>query len=90
MMERQRSKNKKSRDFSKLKRRRYPMPDFVKHELQKWGVVQQYKMRPPYQQNDYVGWIMRGKREVTRQKRLKQMIDELFRGDKYMNMPYKA
>ncbi len=49
-----------------------------------------YRSRPPYQQNDYIGWITRAKREATRQKRLNQMLDELERGGVYMRMKWKA
>ena len=45
-----------------------------------------YLSRPPYQQNDYIGWITRAKLEATRQKGLKQMLDELEGGKIYMNM----
>ncbi len=76
-------------DFSKLSRPRYPMPDFVKDALMETGLLNAYKSRPPYQQNDYIGWITRAKREETRQKRLAQMLYELERGDLYMNMKYK-
>ncbi len=76
-------------DFSKLTRPRYPMPDFVRDALQETGLFDAYKSRPPYQQNDYIGWITRAKREETRQKRLAQMLYELERGDLYMNMKYK-
>lgn len=51
--------------------------------------MERYLERPPYQQNDYIGWITKAKREETKQKRLKQMLDELARGDVYMNMPYR-
>ena len=77
------------RDFSKLKRPRYPMPEFVFEALHARSLMDAYKARPPYQQNDYVGWITRAKREDTVQKRLNQMLDELERGDKYMKMPYR-
>ena len=49
-----------------------------------------YRARPPYQRNDYIGWINQAKREETKQKRLAQMLDELARGDSYMNMDYVA
>ena len=64
------------------------MPDFVKTVLIKRGLLDAYKNRPPYQQNDYIGWITRAKREKTRQKRLEQMLDELKKGNLYMNMNY--
>lgn len=47
-----------------------------------------YLARPPYQRNDYLGWIARPKRETTRQAHLDQMLDELARGDVYMKMPW--
>ena len=74
---------------SRLKRPRYEMPEFVRHALLEHGLMEAYRERPPYQQNDYLGWIMRAKREETREKRLAQMLVELRRGDKYMNMDYR-
>ena len=78
------------RDFSKLKRPRYPMPAFVMEALLERGLMSAYEARPPYQQNDYIGWITRAKQEKTIQSRLDQMLDELERGDRYMKMPYRA
>ena len=72
------------------RRERYPMPDFVLQALKKAKLFDAYEARPPYQQNDYVGWITGAKREETRDARLAQMLDELTRGDRYMKMPYKA
>ncbi|MFC1935962.1 YdeI/OmpD-associated family protein [Chloroflexota bacterium] len=51
--------------------------------------MESYCQRPPYQQNDYIGWIDRAKQEDTKQKRLAQMLEELKQGDQYMNMPYR-
>lgn len=48
-----------------------------------------YEARPDYQKNDYLWWIASPKQETTRQKRLAQMIDELKRGDVYMNMAWR-
>jgi uncharacterized protein YdeI (YjbR/CyaY-like superfamily) len=78
-----------STDFSNLSRPLQPMPDFVRDELDTRGLMEAYKSRPPYQQNDYLSWINRAKRPATREKRLLQMLDELARGDVYMKMPYK-
>jgi uncharacterized protein YdeI (YjbR/CyaY-like superfamily) len=50
--------------------------------------MEAYRNRPPYQRNDYLGWIARAKLEQTRQKRLAQMLRELAGGDRYMNMIY--
>jgi uncharacterized protein YdeI (YjbR/CyaY-like superfamily) len=65
------------------------MPDFVREALVDRGLMDAYEDRPPYQQNDYIGWIMQAKREKTRLKRLDQMLFELERGDLYMKMDYK-
>ncbi|MEW6029436.1 MAG: YdeI/OmpD-associated family protein [Chloroflexota bacterium] len=69
-------------------RPRYPMPDFFRDTLNARGLMDAYLARPPYQQNDYIGWIMRAKQEATRQKRLNQMVDELERGGVYMRMKW--
>lgn len=71
------------------RRPRHPMPDYLKRALEDRGLTGAYDERPPYQRNDYVGWITRARQEATRQRRLDQMLDELERGDAYMNMPYK-
>lgn len=65
------------------------MPDNVLKALEQTGLYDAYTERPPYQQNDYIGWINRAKRPETRQKRLDQMLDELKRGDVYMNMAWR-
>lgn len=69
-----------------LKRGKHKMPAFIKSALEADNLMSTYKNRPPYQQNDYIGWITRAKREETKQKRLQQMLDELQKGDVYMNM----
>lgn len=77
-----------STDAEPAARERYPMPDFVSEALHQSNLWERYRARPPYQQNDYIGWITRGKREETRQKRLAQMLEELQAGDAYMGMAY--
>jgi len=52
-------------------------------------MMDSYEERPAYQQNDYLSWISRAKREETKMKRLNQMLDELERGDVYMKMEWK-
>lgn len=69
-------------------RPRYPMPDFFRDALNARGLMDAYRSRPPYQQNDYIGWIVRAKLESTRQKRLNQMLDELEQGGVYMRMKW--
>jgi uncharacterized protein YdeI (YjbR/CyaY-like superfamily) len=65
------------------------MPDFIKDALLQRDLMDAYRERPAYQQNDYIGWIIRAKRQETIEKRLGQMLDELEIGDKYMKMPYR-
>lgn len=74
---------------SHLKRPLHPMPEFVQSALLQRGLVEAYQDRPPYQRNDYLGWIARAKRKETQEKRLAQMLDELAGGDRYMGMAYR-
>ena len=71
-----------------LTRTRYKMPDYVREALTERKLMGIYQERPDYQQNDYIGWITRAKREETQQKRLSQMLDELEGGKLYMNMKW--
>ena len=71
-------------------RTRHPMPDFIAAALDERDLWARYNARPPYQRNDYVGWIASAKREETRQKRLEQMLNELQAGDAYMGLAYDA
>jgi hypothetical protein len=73
----------------RLKRPRYPLPAFVRAALVGRSLMDAYKARPPYQQNDYIGWITRAKLVATKGKRLVQMLDELERGGVYMKMAYR-
>ena len=65
------------------------MPEYVRDALLERGLMEAYRRRPPYQQNDYIGWITRAKRQATKERRLAQMLDELESGDMYMNMDYR-
>jgi hypothetical protein len=51
------------------------MPDYAREALDERGLMDAYRERPEYQQNDYIGWITRAKRPETREKRLAQMLD---------------
>lgn len=66
------------------------MPAFVRKALNKSGLMADYRKRPAYQQNDYIGWIENAKREETKMKRLAQMLDELELGGIYMKMKHPA
>jgi uncharacterized protein YdeI (YjbR/CyaY-like superfamily) len=71
------------------RRPRYPMPAFIKEALTEHRLMAAYRERPPYQQNDYIGWISRAKLAATRDKRLAQMIAELEGGKRYMRMAWR-
>lgn len=73
---------------SRMTRARYPMPDFIRDALAVHGLAAAYDARPPYQRNDYIGWITRAKLPATQQKRLTQMLEELKQGDVYMKMAW--
>ena len=77
-------------NINRMKRPIHDIPNFITSALDKNGLWDQYRARPPYQRNDYIGWIIGGKREETRQKRLTQMLSELRAGDAYMGMAYKS
>lgn len=64
------------------------MPDYVEAALVEASLMERYRERPPYQQNDYIGWITRAKRPETRTKRIQQMLDELRAGNVYMKMDW--
>ncbi|MBM3122644.1 MAG: YdeI/OmpD-associated family protein [Chloroflexi bacterium] len=66
------------------------MPVFVRQALMARGLLDAYAARPPYQRNDYLGWIGRAARPSTRQRRLEQMLDELKLGDIYMKMTWRS
>jgi len=72
------------------RRAKNKMPDFVLNALERHRLFDQFESRPPYQQNDYVGWITSARQEATQHRRLEQMLTELRAGDRYMKMPYKA
>lgn len=71
------------------KRKRHAMPEFILRALEKHHVTEAYEERPPYQRNDYLGWIIHAKRPETKQKRLDQMIKELKGGRIYMDTIWK-
>lgn len=71
---------------TRLKRDVNPMPDDIRTRLDSAGLAAAYEARPPYQRNDYLGWIARAKLPATRQKRIAQMLDELRAGGVYMKM----
>ena len=79
---------KSGKDTENLKRPLNPMPPEIAERLKAEGLEAAYDARPAYQRNDYLGWIAQAKRADTREKRIRQMLDELKTGDAYMKMKY--
>ena len=57
-----------------LTRTRYEMSDCICRALTERGLMDAYHARPDYQQNDYIVWIKRARRQETKAKRLAQML----------------
>lgn len=51
------------------------MPGDVRDALTEAGLCEAYESRPPYQRNDYIGWIAQAKNDDTRRRRIAQMLD---------------
>ncbi|RLT41336.1 MAG: hypothetical protein DWI58_08915 [Chloroflexi bacterium] len=64
------------------------MPEDIEGLLDIQGLREAYDARPSYQRNDYLGWIGRAVRPVTRVRRIEQMVDELRAGEGYMGMAW--
>ncbi|HVY50398.1 MAG TPA: YdeI/OmpD-associated family protein [Devosia sp.] len=77
-------------NMSGLTRDVHEMPDDVREAIEARGLMEAYRARPAYQQNDYVGWITRAKQMQTREKRLQQMLTELEKGGVYMHMKWRS
>ena len=71
------------------KRSTHAMPAAIRNTLKSAGVEGDYRARPHYQRNDYLGWIAAAKRDETRQRRIAQMIRELRAGGVYMGMKHR-
>ncbi|WKB52814.1 YdeI/OmpD-associated family protein [Eleftheria terrae] len=74
---------------SSLTRALHPMPGFVEDALELRGLMAAYQARPPYQRNDYLGWILRAKTDDAQLRRLEQMLAELEHGALYMKMRWR-
>jgi uncharacterized protein YdeI (YjbR/CyaY-like superfamily) len=62
-----------------VKRSINPMSNEIRSLLIAKGLLEKYYARPPYQQNDYLGWISQAKMQLTKDKRIRQMLEELKR-----------
>ena len=54
--------------FETLKRPTHKMSEFMLEALEENDLMEAYRARPPYQQNDYVWWISSQKRDATKHK----------------------
>ena len=66
------------------------MPLDFREALEAADLTEAYAARPPYQRNDYLGWITTAVRPATRAKRLDQMLRELEARHGYMAMAWTA
>jgi uncharacterized protein YdeI (YjbR/CyaY-like superfamily) len=65
------------------KRPDLPMPDDVKQALEAGSLMDIFAARPDNHRNGYVNWITESQRDVTRRKRIRQMLEELYSGNTY-------
>lgn len=59
------------------------MPGNVRGALAKRKLLDAFRDRPEYQQNDYLKWIATAAGSAVKQQRLDQMLDELEKGGKF-------
>jgi hypothetical protein len=57
-----------------------PMPGNVRGALAKRELLDAFRTRPDYQQNEYLKWIATGSGPAMKQQRLDQMLTELENG----------
>lgn len=72
-----------------MKRPANPMPELVRIAFYAHALRGTYDARPWYQRNGDLGWINHAKREVTKQKRVNQMLEDLKSGDLSMTMAWR-
>jgi hypothetical protein len=66
------------------------MPGNVRGALAKRKLLDAFRERPDYQQNDYLKWIAGAAGTTTKQQRLDQMLDELDKGGVFKGEPWTA
>jgi uncharacterized protein YdeI (YjbR/CyaY-like superfamily) len=64
------------------------MPDEVLERLERAGRLDAHRTRPFDQRSDYLGWIGRARHPETRDKRIREMLDELHVGEVSMGMDH--
>ena len=65
-----------------------PMPGNVRAALTKRTLMDAFRARPQYQQNDYLKWIASANGEAAKGKRRDQMLDELAHGGLFKGAPW--
>jgi uncharacterized protein YdeI (YjbR/CyaY-like superfamily) len=75
-------------DTTHMTRKIHDIPDYVVDALNESRLWESYKSRPPYQQNDYIGWINRARRQETKNKRIEIMLSKLRAGSGYMGLDW--
>jgi len=65
-----------------------PMPGNVKAALTKRTLMDAFRARPDYQQNDYLKWIATAAGPQAKDKRLTQMLEELEKGGLFKGEPW--
>jgi hypothetical protein len=66
----------------------FDLPKDYEDLLRENGVLDAYQKRPYYQQSGWIRWMDSAKQESTKERRQRQMIDELKAGNVYMKMPW--
>jgi len=74
---------------ARARRPHHRIPSDIRRLLSEKSLLSAYRARPPYQRNDYIGWIERAKLPPTRQKRIDLMVLELAAGEGYMKMEWR-
>jgi hypothetical protein len=64
------------------------MPGNVRGALDKRKLMDAFRARPEYQQNDYLKWIASANGPAPKQQRLDQMLDELQDGARFKGEPW--
>ena len=65
-----------------------PMPGNVRGALAKQNLMDAFRARPDYQQNDYLKWITTAAGPAAKQQRLDQMLEELQKGGLFKGEPW--
>lgn len=65
-----------------------PMPGNVRSALIKRDLMDAFRARPKFQQDDYLTWIATAAGEATKTKRLAQLLEELAAGNAFKGAPW--